>query len=144
MWCTVSQMPCRSTAAAKSRSSGHDLDHLRRVGRHLGQVRRGFKLRRRREIERQRDVLRDVVLGAGHAVLGDVEADLVALGAGVLALGQRLVDLVAHMLAHRRALLQALVVAAGVQRRGHDENRLGADQRDVGPAGSISEGAFSC
>ena len=70
---------------------GHNLHHLGGVGRHLGQVDRGFKLRRRGEIKSQRDVLRNILLGAGHAVLGNVEADLVALGAGILALGQRLV-----------------------------------------------------
>ena len=119
----------------KVAQQGHDLDHLGRVGGHLGQLGRGFQLRRRGEIESQRDVLRDVALSAGHAVLGDVEAELVALGAGVLALGERQVHLVADPLADRGALLEALVVAAGIQRRGHEEDRLGADQRDGGTGG---------
>ena len=113
----------------------HDLGHLRGVGRHLGQFHRGFDLRRRGEIERQRDVLRNIVLRARHAVLGNVKADLVALGAGVFALRQRLVDLVAHMFAHRRAFVEALVITAGIQRRRHHEDRLQADQRDGGAGG---------
>ena len=84
---------------------GHNLRHLGRVGRHLGQIRpkspsSGGGVR----YKRQGDVLRNVPLGAGHAMLGNVEANLVALGAGILAFGQRLVDLVAHTLANRRAL----------------------------------------
>ena len=112
---------------------GHNLHHLRRVGRHLRQLRRGFDLRRRRQIQGQRNVLRDVALRARHAVLGNEKAHLIALVAGILAFGQRQVDLVAHPLAHRRAFFQALVVAAGIQRRGHDEDRFRADQRDGGP-----------
>ena len=87
---------------------------------------------RRAQVERQRDVLRDVFLGARHAVLGDEEADLVALGTGVFALGQSLIDLIANPLAHRGALVEAFVISARIQRRGHDENRLRADQRDGG------------
>ncbi len=38
----------------------HEFRDLGGVGGHLGQLHRGFKLGRRAEIERQRDVLRDV------------------------------------------------------------------------------------
>ena len=72
-----------------------NLDYLRRIGRHLGQFHAGFKLRRRTQVERQRDVLGNVLFRARHAMLGDEEADLVALGASVFALGQSLVHLVA-------------------------------------------------
>ena len=125
--------PVQVHGGHKILQQGHNLRHLRRVGRHLGQLGRGLDLRRRRQIKSQRDVLRNVLLRARHAVLGNEEADLVALGAGILALGQRLVDLVADPLAHRRAFVQALVVAAGIQRRGHQKDRLRADQRDGGP-----------
>ena len=111
----------------------HYLHHLRRIGRHLRQLRRGFNLRRRRQVQGQRDVLRDIPCRARQPVLGHEEAHPVPFGAGVLALGKRLVDLVANPLAHRCALFQAFVIAAGIQRRGHDEDRLGADQRNGGP-----------
>ena len=57
---------------------------------------------------------------------------MVALVAGVLAVGERLVHLFADALADRGALLQSVIVAAGIQRRGHEEDRLCADQRDGG------------
>ena len=111
----------------------HNLDNLGRIRRHLGQLGRGLDLRRRSEIKSQRDVLRDVKFSARHAMLGNVEADLVALVAGVLAFGKRQVHLVPYPFPDRGALFQAFIVAAGIQSRGHQEDRLGADQGDGRP-----------
>jgi hypothetical protein len=113
----------------------HNLNHLGRVRGHLGQFDRGFQLRRRRQIESQRDVLRNVALSARQAVLGNVEAKMIALGAGVFAFGERRVHFVADLLANRRASLEALVVTADIQRRGHEENGLRADHRNGGAGG---------
>ncbi len=71
-------------------------------------------------------------------MLGDVEAGGVALLAGIFTHGQRAVDLVADFLADGRAFVEALVVAAGVECGGHDEDRLRADERDGG-TGRIDE-----
>ena len=119
----------------KVAQQGDNLDYLGRIRRHLRQLGRGLDLRRWGEIESQRDVLRNVELSARHAVLGDVEADLVALVAGVFAFGKRQVHLVADQFADRSALFQTFVVAAGIQRRCHQEDRLGADQGDGRPGG---------
>ena len=97
-------MPCRSTAIAKSFSMRHNLRHLRRVRRHLRQVCRGLHLRWRREVERQRNVLRYIQLRACHPVLGNEEANRIALGPRIFAGSQRLVNLVAHLLADGRAV----------------------------------------
>ena len=66
----------------------------------------------------------DILLRARHAVLGNVEAHLVAFCAGIFAPGQRVVDLGAHLLAYGRTLLKALVISAGVERHGHVEDLL--------------------
>jgi hypothetical protein len=73
----------------------HNLDHLGRVRGHLGQFDRGFQLRRRRQIESQRDVLRNVALSARQAVLGNVEAEMSRLARASSLLESASVQLVA-------------------------------------------------
>ena len=110
----------------------HNFRHLRRIGWHLGQIGRRLKIWRGREIERKRNILRDVQLRARHLVLSNEEADGVAFGSRILARSHGLVDLIAHLLAYRRAAFQPLVIAAHIQGRGHHEYRLRVGQGDGG------------
>ncbi|MGA3049573.1 MAG: hypothetical protein ABSD67_23400 [Terracidiphilus sp.] len=68
--------------------------------------------------------MRYVPLRTRHSVLRDIEANFIPLVAGIFTVCKRLVDLIADLLAHRRALLKPLVVPAGVQRGGHYEDWL--------------------
>jgi hypothetical protein len=70
-----------------------------------------------------------------HAVLRDVKADFVPLGAGVFAGREGLVNLIPYLLPDRVALRQSFIVAAGVQGGGHGEEGLGTDQGDCRSCG---------
>ena len=74
---------------------GKNVDDLGGVGRKLGLVDGGGELGRRREVERERDVLRQVEAAVGEGVLADVGAEGVAAVAGVGRGGELGVDLVA-------------------------------------------------
>ena len=116
----------------------HNAGHLGCVGRHLGQVGCCFEIGRRREVERERDVLRDVQIRSRHPVLRDEKTNSIALGARIFAGGHGFVDLRTYLLAHRCAGIETRVVAAHVQGGRHDENRLRAGERDGG-AGWIDQ-----
>ena len=116
-----------------------DLDHLGRVGRHFGERNAVGQLRRRRDVEGERDVLREVVAGVRELVLADVGAELVA---GVLRLGRGLnrgVDLIANLLADGLGLIEPGVVSAGVQRDSDVEDGFAGLEADL-RAGGIDEG----
>ena len=114
---------------------GKNVDDLGGVGRQVGLVDGGGQLRRRREVESQRDVLGEVEAAVGQGVLADVGAESVAAGAGLGGGCERGVDLFADLLAHGGGGGEIGVVAAGVQRYGDIEERLAGLERDGGAAG---------
>ena len=65
-------------------------------------------------------------------MLIDESADLFVRIPRIRGTLERLVDLVAHLLAHRVGGRKPLIIAAGVQRRGNVEKRLAVLQADVG------------
>ena len=110
------------------------VDHAGGLGREVKLADVGGELRRRREIERQRDVLADVQTEVILAVLGDVLAERIAAGAGGLRGGEGLVDIGADLGADRRGLVQIGVVAAGVERGSDLKERLADLEGDRGAA----------
>ncbi len=60
-----------------------DVDDLCRLRRKLGFIDVGGERRRRREIQRERDVLADVEAGVAEMMGGDIGAEGIAAGAGV-------------------------------------------------------------
>ena len=83
----------------------------------------------------------DVALRTRHAMLRDIEADLITLAAGVFALGKHLIHLRTNPSTHRSTLVQSLFVSASVERGSHHKDRLGTDQGDGG-AGRIERGGL--
>ena len=76
---------------------GKNVDDLRGIGRQLGLVDGGGQLGRRRQVERQRDVLGEVEAAVGQSVVADVAAEGVAAGAGGGGGCNLSVDLVANL-----------------------------------------------
>jgi len=75
-------------------------------------------------------------------VLANVGAELVP---GALGFGgglNRGVDLIADLLPHRRGLVEAGVVTAGVEGDGNVKDGFASLQADLRAAGSMSEGGF--
>ena len=114
---------------------GKDVDDLGGVGRQLGLVGDGGELRRRREVEGERDVLGEVEAAVGEGVLADVGAEGVAAGACGGRGGDRGVDLFADFAADGGGGGEVGVVAAGVQGGGDVEERLAGFEGDGGAAG---------
>src|SRR5947209_15046176 len=63
-------------------------------------------------------------------MLGDIKAELIPVGAGLFAFGERVIHLGADAGAKRGTVFKALVVSACVESGGHQKERLGGDQRD--------------
>jgi len=111
------------------------VDDLSGIGRQLGLVDGNCKLRRRQEIECQRNVLGKIEGAVGQGMLADVGAEGIAAGAGFGRGGKFGVDLVTNGRAHRAGGGQVGVVAADVERDGDVEERLAGLERDGGAAG---------
>ncbi len=128
-------MALRWTSSAKVRRSGKDVDDLGGVGGKLGLVDGGGQFGRRRQVERQRDVLGEVETAVVQGVLADVAAESVAAGAGGGGGGEFGVDLVANLLADGGGVGEIGIVAAGVERDGNIEQGFAGLERDGGAAG---------
>ncbi len=114
---------------------GKDVDDLRGVGGKLSLIDGGRKLRGRGEIERKRDVLREIERAVGEGVLADIGAESVAAVAGIGGGGEVGVDLVANGLAHGGRCGEIGIVAADVQRDCDIEESLAGLERDGGTTG---------
>jgi hypothetical protein len=111
-----------------------NVDHLRGLRRELGLVEIGRERGRRREVERERDVLADVEAGVIEMMQIDVRAERIARSAGRLRGGQGGVDIGADLGADKSRMLEVGVVAAGVERGGDVEKRLLNFKGDGGSA----------
>ena len=126
--------------ACQFADKGQDFDYLGRVRRHLGERHAVGQLRRRRGVEGERNILREVVAGVRKLVLADVGAELVA---GVLRFGRGLnggIDLIADLLADGCGLVQAGVITAGIQRGGDVEDGLAGLKADLRARGIDERG----
>ncbi len=122
-----------------------NVDDLGGVGRELGLVYGGGQLRRRRQIEGQRDVLGEIETAIGQGVAADVGAESVAAGAGGGGGRDFGVNLCANFAAHRAGGGEIGVVAASIEGHGNIEKGLAGFQGDGRAAGlwlCYASGAF--
>jgi hypothetical protein len=112
-----------------------DIDDLRRVRGHLGFADGGSELWRRIEVERERDVLREIEARIREVVITDVAAESVAVISRLgRSGGEGLIDLFANLLADRSGGIEVGVVAACVESGGEVEERLAGLEGDGGAA----------
>ncbi len=112
--------------------------HAAGIRRHVRAFGARRQLRGRRDVEGERNILRQVRSGVGKPMLSDESANLFVRIARIRRSLKRLVDLIPNLLAHRVGGGEPLVIAAGIQRRGNVEKRLAVLQADVG-AGRIHQ-----
>src|SRR5271170_8229780 len=113
-----------------------NVDDLGGVGRELCLVYGGGQLRRRQQIEGQRDVLGEIETAIGQGVAADVGAESVAAGAGGGGGRDFGVNLCANFAAYRAGGGEIGVVAASVEGHRNIEKRLAGFQSD-GRAASL-------
>src|SRR5712672_2136894 len=113
---------------------GKDVDDLSGVGREFGLVDGGGQLRRRGQVEGQRDVLGEVEAAVGQSVFADVGAEGVPAGAGRGGGCNLSVDLFANSGAHWAGGGEVGVIAANVGGYRDVEERLAGFKGDGGAA----------
>ena len=112
-----------------------NVDDLGRVGREFGLVYGGGQLRRRRQIEGQRDVLGEIETAVGQGVVADVGAESVSAGARGGGGRDFCVNLCANLAAYRAGGGEIGVVAAGIEGHRDIKKRLAGFQGNGGAAG---------
>ncbi len=116
---------------AKTAQLRQHMFHAAGVGRQIGAFGARFKIRRGRDEEGKGDVLRQVGPAIGKPMLLDEGAQLIARVPGVRGALQRLVDLLADLLAHRVRGGKPLIITARIQRNGNVKQRLAILQGDI-------------
>ncbi len=120
---------------AKAAQQRQNVFHPARVRRHVGAFGAGREIRGRRDVEGERNILRQIGSGVGKPMLSDESANLFVRVARIRRSLERLVDLLPDLLAQRVGGGKPLIIAAGIQRRGNVEKRLAVLQADVGTGG---------